>query len=146
SLVPAEWRRKQTVANGERFVTAELKDAESRLLAADEEIAALEKAAVARASTEVAADIGRLQRAAAALATLDALLALAETAARRGWTAPALSEGDHLRIRGGRHPVVEDALAGDPFIPNDCLLGDGHPRQIVVTGPNMGGKSTWLRQ
>jgi DNA mismatch repair protein MutS len=145
-LVPEDWRRKQTVAGGERFVTAELKDAEARLLAADEEIAGLEGAAVARVCEAVAMEVGRLQRAAAALAVLDALLALAETAVRRGWTRPELSAGEDLDIRGGRHPVVEDALAGDPFIPNDCRLGGEHPRQVVVTGPNMGGKSTWLRQ
>ncbi|MCC6313193.1 MAG: DNA mismatch repair protein MutS [Thermomicrobiales bacterium] len=144
--VPAEYERKQTIAAGERFVTAALKEAEARILAADEEIATLERAAVERVCAEMASRTARLQRAVAALARLDALLALAETAACQGWIRPELTEGNELEIRGGRHPVVEAALAGEPFIPNDCLLGSGAPRQIVLTGPNMGGKSTWLRQ
>ena len=144
-LVPGEYTRKQTVAGGERFVTAPLKEAEARLAAADEEIAGLERAAVERVCAAVAADFGRIQRSAAGLAHLDALLALAEAAARWRWTAPAVTEGDDLLIRGGRHPVVEASLGGEPFIPNDLAL-DAGTRQLVVTGPNMGGKSTFLRQ
>ncbi|MBX6342394.1 MAG: DNA mismatch repair protein MutS, partial [Thermomicrobiaceae bacterium] len=144
--VPADYVRKQTVATGERYVTAALKEAEARILAADEEIAALERAALARLAARVTAAAARLLDLAGRLAHLDALLSLAEVAARNGWVAPALDESDALEIVGGRHPVVEASLGGQPFIPNDCRLGGDGPRALVVTGPNMGGKSTYLRQ
>jgi DNA mismatch repair protein MutS len=145
-LVPAEYARKQTVANGERYVTAPLKDAEARILAADEEIAFREREALARLGVLVTAEAGRLLATARTLAELDALLALAEVAARNQWTAPEVNESDDLHIIAGRHPVVEAPLGGEPFIPNDGHLGGDGPRQAIVTGPNMGGKSTWLRQ
>jgi DNA mismatch repair protein MutS len=145
-LVPTEYARKQTVANGERYVTAPLKDAEARILAADEEIAFREREALARLGALVMAEAGRLLATARTLAELDALLALAEVAARNQWTAPEVDESDTLQIVAGRHPVVEAHLGGDPFIPNDCHLGGEGARQAIVTGPNMGGKSTWLRQ
>jgi len=145
-LVPAEYARKQTVANGERYVTAPLKDAEARVLAADEEIAFREREALARLAALVTAEAGRLLATARTLAELDALLSLAEVATRNQWTAPGVDETDALEILAGRHPVVEAHLAGEPFIPNDCQLGGDSPRQAIVTGPNMGGKSTWLRQ
>ncbi len=146
SLVPDEYVRKQTVATGERYFTTTLKEAEARILAADEEIAELEKAALARLTMSVAAETARLLATAGQLAFLDALLALAEVAARNNWVAPTLEESDALCIRGGRHPVVEASLAGEAFIPNDCRLGGHDPRVLLVTGPNMGGKSTYLRQ
>jgi DNA mismatch repair protein MutS len=145
-LVPAEYARKQTVANGERYVTAPLKDAEARVLAADEEIAFREREALARLASLVTAEAGRLSATAHTLAELDALLSLAEVAARNQWTAPEVDETDALEIVAGRHPVVEAHLGGEPFIPNDCHLGGEGARQAIVTGPNMGGKSTWLRQ
>jgi DNA mismatch repair protein MutS len=145
-LVPAEYARKQTVANGERYVTAPLKDAEARILAADEEIAFREREALARLGTLVMAEAGRLLATARTLAELDALLALGEVGARNQWTAPEVDDSDALQIVDGRHPVVEAHLGGEPFIPNDCHLGGEGPRQAIVTGPNMGGKSTWLRQ
>ncbi|HEU0115252.1 MAG TPA: DNA mismatch repair protein MutS, partial [Thermomicrobiales bacterium] len=147
SLVPAEYSRKQTVAVGERFVTASLKDAEARLLAADDEIAALEAAALERLAAAVTAAAPTLLTTARTLADLDALLALADVAVLGDWVAPTLTESDDLAIEAGRHPVVETSLGGETFIPNDCRLGgDGCPRQLIVTGPNMGGKSTYLRQ
>ncbi len=145
-LVPPDYARKQTVANGERYVTAPLKEAEAHVLAADEEIAAREREALARLSGLVIAEAGRLAATAHALAELDALLALAEVAARNGWTAPEVDESDVLEIVAARHPVVEAHLGGEPFIPNDCRLGGDEARQAIVTGPNMGGKSTFLRQ
>jgi DNA mismatch repair protein MutS len=145
-LVPVEYARKQTIANGERYVTAPLKDAEARILAADEEIAFREREALARLSALVTAEAGRILATARTLAELDALLALAEVAARNQWTAPEVDENDDLQIVAGRHPVVEAHLGGEPFIPNDCHLGGEGARQAIVTGPNMGGKSTWLRQ
>jgi DNA mismatch repair protein MutS len=145
-LVPVEYARKQTVANGERYVTAPLKEAEARILAADEEIAFREREALARLAAMVTGEAGRLLTTAHTLAELDALLALAEVAARNQWTVPTVDESDSLEIVAGRHPVVEAHLGGEPFIPNDCHLGGEGPRQAIVTGPNMGGKSTWLRQ
>ncbi len=146
ALVPDEYTRKQTVANGERYVTAPLKDAEARILAADEEIAFREREALAHLGELVMTEAGRLLATARGLAELDALLALAEVAARNAWTAPEVDESDALEIVAGRHPVVEAHLGGEPFIPNDCHLGGEGARQAIVTGPNMGGKSTWLRQ
>ncbi|MGH2535096.1 MAG: DNA mismatch repair protein MutS [Thermomicrobiales bacterium] len=146
SLVPVDYTRKQTVATGERYVTTPLKEAEARLAAADEMIEALERAALARITARITDAAGRLVATAQALAFLDALLSLAEVAASRDWIAPALDESDALEIVGGRHPVVEATLAGEAFIPNDCRLGGAEPRLLLVTGPNMGGKSTYLRQ
>ena len=145
SLVPSEYVRKQTVATGERYITASLKEAESRVLAADEEIAALERAVLAELGARVTRQAGRLIETARGLAELDALLSLAEVAARGGWVRPELSDGYDLEIVGGRHPVVEAGLAGEPFIPNDCRFDSEHRIQLL-TGPNMGGKSTFLRQ
>ncbi|GIW04872.1 MAG: DNA mismatch repair protein MutS [Thermomicrobiales bacterium] len=145
-LVPPEYVRKQTVATGERYVTAALKEAEARLLAAGEEIAAIERDVLDCLSERVAATAARLLRTAERLAELDAFLSLAEVAARNNWTQPVLEESEDLVITGGRHPVVEASLGGEPFIPNDCHLGGDAPRVLLVTGPNMGGKSTYLRQ
>ncbi|MDW8060675.1 MAG: DNA mismatch repair protein MutS [Thermomicrobium sp.] len=144
--VPADYVRKQTVATGERFITPELKEAEARLLAAEAEIAELERAALSHLTAEVAARAGTLLELAHWLARLDAFRSLAEVAARYGWTCPVLDESGCLEIEQGRHPVVEALLDGQPFVPNDCRLGGDGPRIALVTGPNMGGKSTYLRQ
>jgi len=146
NLVPPDYQRKQTVAAGERFLTPPLKEAESRLLAAAEEIAAREREALLRLAATVTTAAARLIATASRLAHLDALLALAGAAARSGWVAPDVDESDELEIVEGRHPVVEAGLAGEAFIPNSCYFGARTPRQFVVTGPNMGGKSTYLRQ
>jgi DNA mismatch repair protein MutS len=146
SLVPPDYARKQTVATGERYITTQLKDAEARILAADEEIAVLERAALARLAAQITTFAARLVATAARLAYLDALLSLAEVAARNRWVRPELEVSDALAIAGGRHPIVEAGLGGEPFIANDCVLGGDGPRSLVVTGPNMGGKSTYLRQ
>ncbi len=145
-LVPPDYIRKQTVATGERFYTLALKEAEARILGAEERISALEREALDRLTGEVAAHAPRLLDVAARVAELDAFLSLAEVAARWNWTRPVLDDSEELHIVGGRHPVVEANLAGEPFIPNDCQLGGEAPRILLVTGPNMGGKSTYLRQ
>ncbi|MFL5759171.1 MAG: DNA mismatch repair protein MutS [Thermomicrobiales bacterium] len=145
-LVPAEYVRKQTIATGERFITAELRAAEARLSVIDEEIATRERTLLDELSDEVVTMVGRLLATARRLAMVDALLSLAEVAARENWVRPELNDGDYLDIAGGRHPVVEAGLAGEPFMPNDCRLGGDEPRLLLVTGPNMGGKSTYLRQ
>jgi DNA mismatch repair protein MutS len=143
--VPPDYQRKQTIANGERYLTPELKEVEERVLAAEERLGALEAAALARLRERVAAAAPRLQRLADALAGLDVIGGLAETAALRGWRRPEVVEGDALEIRGGRHPVVESALGAGRFVPNDLVLGPGR-RILLLTGPNMAGKSTYLRQ
>ncbi|MCS7050740.1 MAG: DNA mismatch repair protein MutS, partial [Thermomicrobium sp.] len=144
--VPPDYHRKQTVATGERFITPTLKDAEARLLAAEARIAELERAALARLTDHVVARVGAVLRSARWIARLDALRSLAEVAARSGWVRPQLEDSDLLDIEGGRHPVVEAALTDQPFVPNDCRLGGDGPRVLLLTGPNMGGKSTYLRQ
>ncbi len=145
SLVPEDYVRKQTVANGERFITAPLKEAETRVLSADDEIAALERQTLMELGARITAQAGRLVHTARQLAELDAIISLAEVAARGNWVAPVLESGDDLEIVGGRHPVVEATRAGEAFIPNDCRL-DASTRVLLLTGPNMGGKSTYLRQ
>jgi len=145
-LVPPDYIRKQTVATGERFYTLALKEAEARILSAEERLGTLEREALERLTAEVAAHAPRLLELAARMAELDAFLSLAEGAARWNWVRPTLEEGEDLEIVEGRHPVVEASLEGEAFIPNDCRLGGDGPRILLVTGPNMGGKSTYLRQ
>src|SRR5581483_213982 len=114
-------------------------------LGAEERLRVLESALFAELLEEVAAHQPTLARTADALATLDVLVALAAVAHRRGWVRPTLTPAPRLAIRGGRHPVVE-ALAQDPFVPNDTTLAADGPQVLILTGPNMGGKSTYLRQ
>jgi DNA mismatch repair protein MutS len=143
--VPPDYQRKQTIANGERYLTPELKEVEERVLAAEDRMGALEAEALSRLRERVAAAAPRLQRLAEGLAGLDVIAGLAETAAVRGWRRPEVVDGDALEIRGGRHPVVEAALGTGRFVPNDLVLGPGR-RILLLTGPNMAGKSTYLRQ
>jgi len=143
--VPPDYHRKQTIAGGERFVTPALKAHEERVLGADERILEREIEMFEALRATVAAEAPRLQDTARATATLDVLAALAEAAAQHNYVKPQVHEGDELTILDGRHPVVE-RYSPDPFVPNDTLL-DGRERQLVIlTGPNMGGKSTYLRQ
>ncbi len=143
--VPPDYHRKQTIAGGERFVTPALKAHEERVLGADERILEREIEMFEALRATVAAEAPRLQDTARAAATLDVLAALAEAAAQHNYVKPQVHEGDELTILDGRHPVVE-RYSPDPFVPNDTLL-DGRERQLVIlTGPNMGGKSTYLRQ
>jgi DNA mismatch repair protein MutS len=150
SRVPDNYQRRQTLANGERYITDELREREGVVLNAEEKIAALERDLYLAALREVAGYQSRLRGTATALAQLDVWLALAEVAAARGYTRPQLSDDTVLEIRGGRHPIVEATLDGAEFTPNDLALNseedaDG-PRAILLTGPNMAGKSTYLRQ
>jgi DNA mismatch repair protein MutS len=150
SRVPDNYQRRQTLANGERYITDELREREGVVLNAEEKIAALERDLYLAALRGVAGYQARLRGTAAALAQLDVWLALAEVAAARGYTRPQLSDDNMLEIRGGRHPIVEATLDGVEFISNDLSLSsveeaDG-PRAILLTGPNMAGKSTYLRQ
>jgi DNA mismatch repair protein MutS len=143
--LPADFVRRQTLAGGERFVTPELKEWEARILRAEERIAAREREVFAAVRDEVGAHVDRLLATAAALAELDVLTAFAELAARRRYTRPVLDGGDAILIEGGRHPVVETALEEGAFVPNDTRLTRDE-RLLLITGPNMAGKSTYLRQ
>jgi DNA mismatch repair protein MutS len=143
-LAPSDYLRKQTIAGGERFTTPALKEYEERVLGADERILTREIEIFEALRSNVAAEAARIQDTARALATLDVLAGLAETAAIANYTKPHLHEGDEFVVADGRHPVVE--RFADQFVPNDIDL-NGTTRQLVVlTGPNMGGKSTYLRQ
>ena len=143
--VPDDYHRKQTIANGERFVTPELKEFEKRALRADDRILDMEQVLFEQLRCKIAKECSRLQGTAVAFASLDVLSSFAEAAAILNYTKPQIHDGDELRISEGRHPVVESNQL-DKFVPNDTLL-NSHAQQIVIlTGPNMGGKSTYLRQ
>ncbi len=146
--VPADYQRRQTMKNAERFVTPELKAFEDKALAAEERALAREKLLYERLLDELQPHLAALGALAAALAALDALAALAERALTLGWTRPQFVAHPCIDIDAGRHPVVEARLAaggGAPFIANHCRL-DAKTRMVILTGPNMGGKSTWMRQ
>ena len=144
--VPADYIRRQTLANAERYVTPELKDLEEQILAAEERQAAIELEHFRRLTATIAGSAAGLQALAAALGTLDALAAFAEAAARHRYVRPRmLPAGAPIEIREGRHPVVELALR-DAFVPNDAELDSASSQIVLLTGPNMGGKSTYLRQ
>ena len=143
--VPGDYVRKQTLTNGERYFTPELKQWEEKVLAAEDRILQLETRLFAELREHVAQELKRLQETAERVATLDVLTSLAVTAVRRAWTRPEVHTGFDLEIRAGRHPVVETMLPAQTFIPNDVVL-DGAKHVVILTGPNMAGKSTVLRQ
>jgi DNA mismatch repair protein MutS len=142
--VPADYIRKQTTTQAERFITPALKEQEAILLGAEERINALEYELFCRVRDEVARNAPAIQSLARALAELDVLCAFAENAVRHHYTRPQVDTEDRLLILGGRHPVVE-RYSENPFVPNDCRL-DPTQRLIILTGPNMSGKSTFIRQ
>jgi DNA mismatch repair protein MutS len=144
--VPPTWHRKQTIANGERYITPELKEVENKILGADEKAKALEYELFAQLRDEVLGDLAALQSTAAAIAQLDVLGALAETARLFGYCRPALSEDLRTAITDGRHPVLDQALVEEKFVPNDTALDGDRNRLLILTGPNMAGKSTYIRQ
>lgn len=143
--VPTDYERRQTLTSAERFTTPQLKEWEAKVLGAEEKIIALEAELFNQVREAVRAETHKLQSTARALATLDVLASLAETAARRNYVAPILHDGDEIEIKGGRHPVVE-AFLRESFVPNDVYLNNSTDRLLIVTGANMGGKSTVLRQ
>ena len=144
--VPAHYQRKQTTAGGERFVTPELKETESRILGAEERAHQLETQLFIELRQEVLRETASLQRTAGAIGAFDALAGLAETARQFNYCRPRLAEPGAIRIREGRHPVLDQQFAGEKFVPNDVSLDRAENRLIVLTGPNMAGKSTYLRQ
>ena len=143
--VPAEYIRKQTLVNAERYITPEMKEVEARVLHAEERIREIEAGLFREICGRLAEASGILLGAARALGRLDVLASLAETAVAHGYTRPLLDDAPVLEIHDGRHPVVEQQLAGERFVPNDALFEEGE-RIRVITGPNMSGKSTYLRQ
>jgi DNA mismatch repair protein MutS len=144
-LVPADYVRKQTIAGGERFVTPELKEYEEKVLRADERTIEIEARVFEGLVREVAAEAKRLRQTSEAVAAIDVLASLAEAATRFNYVKPRISPTDTLSYAEGRHPIME-RLSSEPFVANDLELGEGGARLVILTGPNMGGKSTFLRQ
>jgi DNA mismatch repair protein MutS len=148
-LVPADYERKQTLASAERFTIAELRDIEQNVIGAQERAAALERSLFESLRQSALEQSPAIRAAAEAVAELDAFQSLAEVARQDGWVRPEVDASDRLSIRAGRHPVVEPLLAaqgGEAFVANDAELSPEGPQLLVLTGPNMSGKSTYLRQ
>jgi DNA mismatch repair protein MutS len=143
---PAHYIRKQTIANGERFITPELKEIEGKILGAEERSTKLEYELFQRVREQVLEQAPRLQRAAAALAQLDVLCAFAQSARLHNYCRPEIGDEGLLELRDGRHPVLEQNLAGERFVPNDARVDLTGQQVLLITGPNMAGKSTYIRQ
>ncbi|MCH8086628.1 MAG: DNA mismatch repair protein MutS [Chloroflexi bacterium] len=146
SRVPDSYIRKQTLVNGERYVTEELKKYESLILDAQEKVEVLETSIFRQLCSQVAAGSEKVRSLAEAVARVDIFSSLAEVAALHGYVRPTLTEGDEIAISGGRHPVVERVVGEGRFVPNDTQMSNGSSQIVVLTGPNMSGKSTYLRQ
>ena len=148
NLVPSDFERKQTLVNAERFTTPELKEYERKVLDADQRMVEIERRLFSELRLWVGAQATRLRRTAAAIAQLDALGNFARLAASRNYVRPEFCDDAQLTIVAGRHPVIEQLLEqkGERFVPNDLFLDDSRQQILLITGPNMGGKSTYLRQ
>jgi DNA mismatch repair protein MutS len=145
--VPPEWVRKQTLTGAERYITPELKEYEEKILGAEERMAAIEQALYGELIGFLQGALTALQRTAAAVAAIDCFCSLATIASERNYARPVLDDGHALDIREGRHPVIETLLpVGEPYIPNDIYLDDERQQVMMITGPNMAGKSALLRQ
>ncbi len=144
--VPESYHRKQTLVNAERYITPELKSREEEIIHAQERMNSLEYDLFCALRESICREAGRIQATADAVASLDALLALADTAAARSYCKPMLDDSDRILVRDGRHPVVEDLMPQGKFVPNDTVLDPSEAFLQIVTGPNMAGKSTYLRQ
>jgi DNA mismatch repair protein MutS len=144
--VPADYIRKQTVVNAERFYTPELKEMESKILGAEDKSHALEFELFQQVRSKVEEESVTIQQTAAALAQLDVLAGFAELARHQNYCRPVVNNGDGLEFIEGRHPVLEQTLVEDRFVPNDTLLDNREQQVLIITGPNMAGKSTYIRQ
>lgn len=144
--MPASFQRRQTLLNTERFITPELKEYEHKVLSAEDKISALETHLFHELRKEIAKEGNTVRKIASAIAHIDCVLSLAEVALEHNYTCPTIDESLLFHIEGGRHPVIEAHLRSDSFIPNDVLLNDEEHRLLVITGPNMAGKSTFIRQ
>ncbi|MBB6216696.1 DNA mismatch repair protein MutS [Anaerosolibacter carboniphilus] len=145
-LAPKHYERKQTLANAERYIIPELKEIESKILGAEEKIVELEYQVFIQVRNEISQYTERIQTTASALAQLDGLLSFAEVSDKSGYVKPEISQDDRLEIINGRHPVVERSMAFGSFVANDTSLDTGKNRFAIITGPNMAGKSTYMRQ
>ncbi|MBU4198458.1 MAG: DNA mismatch repair protein MutS [Verrucomicrobia bacterium] len=143
---PADYARKQTLVNAERFITPELKDYETKIFGAQDKAMALEYDLFLEIRDAVVRETARIQAAARAVAQLDVLTALADRALTLRYVRPVMTSGNVIRIRDSRHPVIEQIPGTDRFVPNDVLLDGGQNRLAIITGPNMAGKSTYIRQ
>ncbi|MCI8334888.1 MAG: DNA mismatch repair protein MutS [Lachnospiraceae bacterium] len=146
ALVPDTYMRKQTLANAERYITPELKELEDTILGAEDKLTALEYALFCELREAIAGQVLRIQKTAKAIAGIDVFTSLAFVAERNNYVRPKMNEKGLIDIKGGRHPVVEKMIENDMFIPNDTYLDNGSRRISVITGPNMAGKSTYMRQ
>jgi DNA mismatch repair protein MutS len=144
--VPDDFIRKQTLVNGERFITPELKEYEAKVLGAEERLKNIEYDVFIKVRNTIAAETERLQKTSAAIAELDTLHSLAGIAGKYNYERPVVYDGDVIRISEGRHPVLERLSSGDKFIPNDALIDSSLNSISIITGPNMAGKSTYMRQ
>ena len=144
--VPEHYIRKQTLANAERYITEELKELENTILTASDRVTALEYELFSALRQEIADAAGRIQNTAAEVAELDAYLSLATVAVRNHYACPTVDESGVIEIHDGRHPVVEQVLKDSLFVPNDTFMGEKEERTAIITGPNMAGKSTYMRQ
>ena len=144
--VPDTYIRKQTLVNGERYITQELKDLEHEILTASDRVVALEYELFTALRQEISAQSARIQKTAAAVAELDALVSFAAVAVRNHYCRPTVDESGVIEIHDGRHPVVERMLKDSLFVPNDTFMGEKEDRVAIITGPNMAGKSTYMRQ
>ncbi len=145
-LVPPDYERKQTLVNAERYITPTLKSREEEIVTAQERMQRLEYDLFVELRDRIAGEAVRIQETADAVATVDAILSLAEVAAAKAYCKPDVNHSDEIRIRDGRHPVVEDLMPRGEFVPNDTVLDPSEASLQIVTGPNMAGKSTYLRQ
>jgi len=145
-MVPLRYTRKQTLANCERYVTPELKEIETKIVGAQEQSVRLELQLFAEIRDKIAAQISRIQQTAMALKTLDALLSLARVAVNNRYVRPNMTDDGVLNIVEGRHPVVEQSMDDGCFVPNDTTMNTDDKRMCIITGPNMAGKSTYMRQ
>ena len=146
SLVPYTYVRKQTTTNSERFITQELKDMETKILGSEESCKKLEAELFTEIKQSLASFMTEFQQIAHGLATIDALLSLAMVAVKQNYVKPRVTNGHKIEIVNGRHPVVETLLKDNAFVANDTFLDDNENRTMIITGPNMGGKSTYMRQ
>ena len=144
--VPDHYIRKQTLANGERYITQELKELEEKILSAGERISVLEANLFEEIQGRVSAALERIQRTADAIACLDVYVSFAVVAVENNYCRPEVNLSDGITIKDGRHPVVERLMGGVPFVPNDTLLNRSDRLIAIITGPNMAGKSTYMRQ
>ena len=145
-LVPEDWTRKQTMANAERYITPELKELEDMILGAEEKLFSLEYDLFAMIRDRIGGEVKRIQQTAKALAKTDVYASLAYVAERNHYVRPQINENGIIDIKDGRHPVVEQMIPNDAFVPNDTFLDNNQRRVSIITGPNMAGKSTYMRQ